>query len=233
MNLEAVTSPHNLKSLRRLYDQIESHTRSLKSLGMESSSYGGLLASVVLNKLPQEFQLFVSRKVGDSEWELEQMMKIIEEEIQAHERMVAVTNTPTRKPNRDPPTVASLLTKSNNSGPSCSYCQQAYSSNSCENVTHPTARRQILQKGGRCFLCLRRGHLSLDCHSPNKCRKCGGKHHISICFKNVDTPGPTGSGTPTGVTSSQPNPIIAPSLQGSHSTDTSQCLTELSVTYCC
>ena len=154
MNLKAVTSPHNLKSLRRLYDQIESHTRSLKSLGVESSSYGGLLASVVLNKLPQEFQLFVSQKVGESEWELEQMMKIIEEEIQARERMVAVTNTPTRKPNRDPPTVASLLTKSNNSGPSCSYCQQAHSSNSCEIVTHPTSRRQILQKGGRCFLCL-------------------------------------------------------------------------------
>ena len=166
MSLEAVTSPHNLKSLQQLYDQNESHTRSLKSLGMESSSYGGLLASVVLNKLPQEFQLFVSRKVGDSEWELEQMMKIIEEEIQACERMVAVTNTLTRKPNRDPPTVASLLTKSNNSGPSCSYCQQAHSSNSCEIVTHPTARRQILQKGGRCFLCLRRSHLSCDCHSP-------------------------------------------------------------------
>ena len=34
MGLEAVTSNHNLKGLRRLYDLVESHTRSLHSLGI-------------------------------------------------------------------------------------------------------------------------------------------------------------------------------------------------------
>ena len=68
MNLEAMTSSNNLKALRRLYDQVELHTRNLKSLGVESSSYGSLLASVLLNKLPQDLQLFVSRKIGESEW---------------------------------------------------------------------------------------------------------------------------------------------------------------------
>ena len=36
MNLDAVTSSTNTKALRRLYDHVESHTRSLKSLGVES-----------------------------------------------------------------------------------------------------------------------------------------------------------------------------------------------------
>ena len=54
MNLDTVTSSTDIKPLRWLYDHIESHTRSLKSLGVESRSYGGLLASVLLNKLPQE-----------------------------------------------------------------------------------------------------------------------------------------------------------------------------------
>lgn len=58
--------------------------------------------------------------MGDSEWELEQMMKIIGEEIQASERTVPVTNTPAKRPMKDPPTVASLLTKSNGNSPSCS-----------------------------------------------------------------------------------------------------------------
>ena len=47
-------------ALRWLYDHVELHTSSLKSLGVESGSYGGLLASVLLNKLPKELQLLVS-----------------------------------------------------------------------------------------------------------------------------------------------------------------------------
>ena len=44
--------------------------------------------------------------------------------------------------------------------PSCSYCQQAHSSNSCQVISHPHARKQALQKAGRCFVCLRKGHIS-------------------------------------------------------------------------
>ena len=47
MNLDTVTSSTNIMALRRLYDHVESHTRSLKSLGVESGSYGGLVNKVV------------------------------------------------------------------------------------------------------------------------------------------------------------------------------------------
>ena len=47
LNAEAVVS-HNVKSLRRLFDFVETHVRSLKSLGVTSDSYGGILASVLL-----------------------------------------------------------------------------------------------------------------------------------------------------------------------------------------
>lgn len=123
MNLETVSSQHNLKGLRRLYDCVESHTRSLKSLGVEPGSYGGLLASVLINKLPQELQLFVSRKVGENEWSLDEMMKVIGEEVQARERTTTVTPVALKKPNKELPTAAALLA-GGNSGVSCSYCQQ-------------------------------------------------------------------------------------------------------------
>ena len=89
MNLDAVASSTNLKGLRQLYDQVESHVRSLKSLGVKSESYGGLLSSVLLNKLPHDLQLLVSRKIGESEWRLDEIMRAVEEEIQACERTVA------------------------------------------------------------------------------------------------------------------------------------------------
>ena len=62
LNVEPVLSPHNLKRLRRLYDQLESHIRILKSLGVTPESYGSLLSSVLLNKLPSELRLIISAK---------------------------------------------------------------------------------------------------------------------------------------------------------------------------
>ena len=52
--LKKRTSAHNLKGLRRLYDDVESHVRRLKALGVTSESYGSLLSSVLLSKLPQD-----------------------------------------------------------------------------------------------------------------------------------------------------------------------------------
>ena len=67
MNVEAVVSQHNIKGLRRLHDYVETHTRSLKSLGVDSYTYGTLLASVLVSKIPEELQLIVSRKTGNED----------------------------------------------------------------------------------------------------------------------------------------------------------------------
>lgn len=91
MSIEVVTSSSNLQSLRRLYDNVELHTRSLKSLGVDSNSYGALLASTLMSKLPQDLQLLVSRKIGESEWGLDEVMGVLGEEIQARERTTAVS----------------------------------------------------------------------------------------------------------------------------------------------
>jgi len=65
LNIEAVTSQHHLKGLRHLVDTVEIHVRGLKALDVTSESYGSLLMSVLLSKLPQELRLLLSRKVGE------------------------------------------------------------------------------------------------------------------------------------------------------------------------
>ncbi len=50
-------------------------------------------------------------------------------------------------------------------------------------MVQPQARKQVLQRSGRCFICLRRGHISRECNSRKKFSKCSGRHHISICTK--------------------------------------------------
>ena len=58
------------------------------------------------------------------------------------------------------------------------YCDRPHSSNSCQTVTDPEERKRLLRTSGRCFVCLRRHHIS---RSPARCSKCCGRHHTSIC----------------------------------------------------
>ena len=44
-----------------------------------------------------------------------------------------------------------------------------------------SAHKQILRTSGRCFNCLRKGHLGRHCRSPGRCQRCKAKHHTSIC----------------------------------------------------
>ncbi len=68
LKLEAVSSQHNLRGLRHLCDLVDSQVRGLKSLGDESSSYGSLLSSVLLQKLLPELRLVVSREISEEDW---------------------------------------------------------------------------------------------------------------------------------------------------------------------
>ena len=76
LHVEAVTSDFNLKALGRLYDTVEAQVHGLKSMGVEAETYGGLLSSVVLRKIPHDIRLVVSCEMGKGEHKLEDLMKI-------------------------------------------------------------------------------------------------------------------------------------------------------------
>ena len=67
MNLEGVSSGHNLKAIRELHNHVDSHVRSLQSLEVPSSSFGAMLASVIMNKQPHELHLAVSKEITDGD----------------------------------------------------------------------------------------------------------------------------------------------------------------------
>ena len=201
LELEPVFSMRVLKKLRHLYDQVEGHVRNLRSLGVSSESYGSLLSPIVMKRLPQELCIIVSKQVGSDSWNLDQMMEIIEKELEARERasMNSIghnTQIQTRK-SHDHPTAAVLV--ATNASFSCYYCGEQHVSTSCKTVTNPDARRQILLKTGRCFICLRKGHMGKDCRSSTRCASCRGRHHTSICGS---TRNPQGSTSPVPSSSS-------------------------------
>ena len=99
-----MTSQHNLKGLRHQYNLVEVHVRSLKSLGFSSDSYGSLLSSVLLSKLPQELRLIISRMTSEDDWALTALMEELEKETKVRERAIADTVNPYHKSRSTPRT---------------------------------------------------------------------------------------------------------------------------------
>ena len=59
-----------IKELRNIYDKIESHLRSLLTLGVDSGHFGPMLVPIIVNKLPNEIRLEISRKLGKDNWKI-------------------------------------------------------------------------------------------------------------------------------------------------------------------
>ena len=158
MNIEPVTSSRDLKALRKLHNLVESHVRSLKALGVEADTYGSLLSSVILSKLPSDLQLIISRCSSESHQNLIPLLKAIEEEIEAGERVQPKPNSSQqrRAPEQQLPTATTLVSNTVPSGVSCCYCQQHHPSGTCTRVTQVDTRKQILKRSGCCFCYLKR-----------------------------------------------------------------------------
>ena len=119
LGVEPVSSPHNITALRHLFDQVETHVRGLKALGITSDTYGNLLLPLLTKKLPGELRLAISRVVPEDEWKLDKVMSTLDTELRARERAVPQT---TREPahSQNPSTMGSFLT-GDTGPPSCCY----------------------------------------------------------------------------------------------------------------
>jgi len=147
LNTDIVTSDHNVRGLRRLYDNVESHMRSLKALGVNPDAYGTMLSSVLLNKLPPELRLIVSRRASGSSLSIDTLMKTVHEELAARERTTTATplNDPRRGQDKSRSTATTLFSGTHSC---CCYCQGTHPSLDCPKVTEASPQRQILRSSG-------------------------------------------------------------------------------------
>lgn len=117
----------------------------------------------------------------------------------------------------------------NASSNTCCYCgHEGHTPASCRSVASLEERKCVIKEGGRCFVCLRRGHISKDCRSGIKCNNCSGRHHVSICHKTDktrppnndknDTSGNTDSSVSTGHSATRDLNAETPAFRPSQST---------------
>ena len=74
--------------LRKLYDKVESHVRSLKTLGINMDGHSALISTVLLQKLPNDIRLIVNRNIKET-WDLTKILKLANQELGAREACIA------------------------------------------------------------------------------------------------------------------------------------------------
>ena len=127
-----------------------------------------------MNKLPGDLRLIIGRKIGEADWQLDAIMTELLQEVEARERANPLSGSSLsnqkRGGGRTPPTAATLFLGDK---PNCCYCNHSHTPERCDQVSSPEERKQALMKSGRCFVCLRRGHIGRQCRSKLRCVACG------------------------------------------------------------
>ena len=134
-------------------DTVESNVRSLKSLGVSRESYGDLLSSILMNQLPQEFRLVITREMGDDDWQLDQLLDIFKRELEARERAGGSTvnkgqPSPQKPKRREEGTTHALSTGGDANCPTCTYCRGKHPPRDCQTVPDILARKELLKSTG-------------------------------------------------------------------------------------
>ena len=179
-----IRNKDDVRGLRKLYDDVENCVRNLKTLKLDTSGYGSLLIPILKDKMPDEINMIISRKFGSAVWSLELLMEYFHDELRALENCrPSKANSSEKRSNEY--TASGLFAGSyGGSGKKrvCLFCDRlGHGPSQCRVVSNVKSRRDIVRKKGRCFICLEHKHLAKDCKSDYQCRKCDGKHHISIC----------------------------------------------------
>ena len=179
LKLGKVRSMEDISGLRKLASDIENCVRNLRSMDVETSTYGSLLIPLLKERLPDELVFHISRRFEDSIWTLGLLIEYMNKEIKASENCSSFFKGSTAQSDRS---TAYNLGISTESAPSCVFCAKGHPSFKCRKVTNVKSRVDILRRNRKCFVCLGAGHQKRDCKARYICKNCNGRHHIAICF---------------------------------------------------
>ena len=157
--------------LRIIYDKIKINVRGLERLGVKAEQYGSFLIPVIMSRLPAEVRLHVARVSTKDVWEINELLKVIQAEVEAREmsdtmkiqerKGTGTTFTPKR--GFSPGTANSLFARSGDgSGIRCAFCNGEHYSETKFRKEIQT-RKNILIRDKRCFWCLSVGHRANQC----------------------------------------------------------------------
>ena len=158
--------------------------RALRSLGINYEHFGPLLVPIILEKLPNTIKLQIRRKLGKENWNIEEFLSAINQEITARENFEYLKqNSFDSKEESKNFTTSSLHAQARLK--KCVFCKsEDHYIDQCRIITNIVTRRDILKEGNICFKCLKPGHIKKNYRNEIKCFCCKaeGNHHNALCY---------------------------------------------------
>ena len=187
IKLQPVFSDRDIVRIRKLYDEVEFHHRSLQALEKSQDKYSDVFVPIVESKLPEGLRLSVLNEKRE-QWKMDELLATLAKEITIREKSKPNFEVKKDKDVRKeiPRKLAQGTTSSLNvvnERNVCVYCYEGHPSELCGKVTDVSKRKELLRKFGRCYICLRRNHIASQCRSKTCCTVCKERHHVSICNK--------------------------------------------------
>ena len=162
IKLPRINGAH-VKDLRELRDKVERNIRALNSVGISAEHFGSLLIPIVLEKLPNIVKLQISRTMGNDNWNIDQFMKSINEEISARENYEFLKSNESHETYEERRGTATSLTVTRNERRNtrlCVFCDSTdHYSDKCDVVTEVGLRKEKLKETRRCYRCIRKYHM--------------------------------------------------------------------------
>ena len=183
LKIRKIKSIDNIKSLRSLYNHVESCVRNLNALNLNTEGYGSLLIPLLKDKLPDELKILISRKFGGTIWTLDLLLQYFKEELRAQENCTQDLSKSERCDNIDDRSFYSASGHfSQTESSRCIFCKKGdHTFNRCPVITNIRSRKDLVFRERRCFVCLGKGHSAKNCKLRYTCRKCNGRHNIALC----------------------------------------------------
>ena len=171
LQMPAVTSITDIKRIRMIYVKVEANVRGLEALGIASDTNGSLLVPGMMNKLPEELRLIITRLFDSGIWHLDKLLKSFKEEVEARERGSFTSMSRPNERSNEPKkargpslqtaaTLVSSTTGPSQSSPTCTFCGNLHPSLNCQVEADVPTRLSILRRKGKCYVCLRGQHLA-------------------------------------------------------------------------
>ena len=92
VSIPHVKNPYDVLNLRKLLDQVDSNVRNLKSLKVETNSYGQLIP-LLNEKLLNDLRLRIAPKFQNDVQLLNDMLGILKKEVESKERSILVATS--------------------------------------------------------------------------------------------------------------------------------------------
>ncbi|XP_040074731.1 uncharacterized protein LOC120846891 [Ixodes scapularis] len=201
LNVKPNTMSDAANGLRRLYDDVQTRMRSLKSLGVDSDSYGVLLHTVLQRSLPPELIIRYNRSLivekrpqNEGRDDLARLLEFIEIEVETREKCRQLTphaNQRTAPESRHREfrserggSAAALTSAAKSEMRRCVFCGS--NEHILEKCTSPLTiqeKKEKLKAENRCFRCTKQFHRFRDCRSAKKLSwaRCSRRHLTVMC----------------------------------------------------